>query len=212
MPFVKKYKFSSEQDRIIRETYEKYYSKGPVVRLSKMGAFVGYPKWQIQDRARLLGVSRRLRPWTVGEDKIVKLMAGNKPPFVIMNQLKVKGYHRSLVAVTARIFDLGLRAKADTFSIQALSVGFRTSDERIRLWISQGKMRALRSGDNGHYNVLPREVAYFIRFHTFELEKCKPDIPWIVSLLDEFPASEFDNDKWRERRDRYFTGDDTDEC
>lgn len=188
-----KYTWSEEQDQAIREIYKRHYFRGAIERLSRHPLFSGYPKAQIQNRAIEIGVSRELRRWTDEEEAVVAKYAGEVPVIRIQRILNSRGYTRSYIAVKGKIRTAHLRQKPDTYSLEEVAIGMRCSPEKVKRWITSGMLKAERDHPNagGYWRISPPDLVRFIRAHVFELEACMPDIPWLVSLIDEFRSTNY---------------------
>ncbi|MCK8604413.1 helix-turn-helix domain-containing protein [Desulfoferrobacter suflitae] len=183
-----KYVWTEEQDEAIRTTYKEHYYRGAITKLAAHPLFAGYPKWQIQLRSITIGVSRETKRWTQEEEALVTKHAGQATVSRIKQSLHSKGYIRSRTAIKGKIQSARLRQKPDTYSVSEVAVGFRCSRDKVVRWIKAGMLRAYKDqpGSLGHWRIKPIHLARFIRSHLFELEACMPDIPWLVSLIDEF--------------------------
>lgn len=183
-----KYTWSEEQDQAIREVYKKHYFRGALEKLTRHPLFIGYPKAQIQNRAIVIGVSRELKRWTDEEESVIAKYAGEVPITKIQRILKSRGHTRSFIAIKGKIRSAHLRQKPDTYSVEEVAVAMRCSSEKVKRWITAGMLKAEKDhpDGSGYWRIRPADLARFVRAHVFELEACMPDIPWLVSLIDEF--------------------------
>jgi hypothetical protein len=180
--------WSKDQDDLIIKFYGKH--KNAIVELKKHHEFFNFTTQMISTRARKLGVTRRTRViLTPEERRIIIKYAGDKSVKEIINfierQTGIKRGYNSIVSFID--YALKMSAKADRYSLNDLIIGFRTGPKKIKRWVREGKLIAYRDteGKGATYRFMPKDVAEFLLKHTFELEGCAVDLPWVLSLVLE---------------------------
>ncbi len=187
-------RYTPEMDDLIRE----YHGAGRRTRdLTNLPVFCGTTEKGIWARARRLGLSRARIPGPKAmckeEKDTILWMAETRSVAEIVNALKQKGYHRSYNTVAHFIRRSGRALRPDTYTQDAVSIGFKCCRKTIQRWIKKGLLKAhqpVMSGDQDRsrtpYRIRPIDIAEFIINHPFELEGRMVDIPWTIALVLEF--------------------------
>lgn len=138
----------------------------------------------IYNKAYTLGFSNN--NWSTEEVNIVESMAGRYTPKTICSVLKKKGFKRTVNAIDGLFDRMKWSRKIDEYSCREISIGFGCPWSKVVEWIITGHLKGEQNGKNKFYKIKPKDIANFIRKYPFEINYYKPDIPWVIALLDEF--------------------------
>ena len=174
--------WTKEEEEIIREAYRTNVPRDAMNKIVKL--IPGKKRCTVHAKACRMGVTSHF--WTQEEINLVESWVGTYKATSIAEMLRKRGYKRTehSIAHLCRIKKWSL--KRDIYSGREVALGLGCPWDRIMIWIKNGMLRAKQNGKEGHYEIKPEYVANFIRKYPYELDTYKPDIPWIVSLLDEF--------------------------
>lgn len=193
--------FSKAQDDLMREYYGKFVHAS--AELVKLPEFRGVDRGSISRRAARLGLARTRM--SEREKQLIQRYAGEKPIADIQRMIeRLTGTKRSYWTIVNYVnAKLGMSAKADTYSVDDLMIGFRVGRPKVLRWISKGVLRATRDkvAMGSPFRIAPIDVARFLVNHPFELEGVAVDVPWMVALLMEFKGQIKERISGREGRD-----------
>jgi hypothetical protein len=182
--------FTEEEDNVIRETYGK--QKHPIKYLCNFSSLADkYTRAQFQYRATTIGVASKPKrfPFTEKEVKLMTGAMGEKSVPEMVAMLKRAGFtNRNAKHVRMYIYRHGGGSvRSDRYSARELCSFFRCTTNQLKKWDKQKLLVPSGKYENDtKFFYKPMEVARFIRYHSFELENYRVDIPWLVSLFEEF--------------------------
>ena len=173
--------YTKEEDDIIKEVYRCNSQR-------KIGNILKHrlphrTRHSIYCRAFSLGVTGV--PWNKEEIELIQKSLDRFDLKSIQNMLKARGYNKTESSIKNFIYKQGWSRKLDVYSASEASIGLGVSWNRMNDWIKKGYLKAEKNG-GGIYKIKPNDIAQFIRQYPYEVNNGKPDIPWIVALLDEF--------------------------
>jgi hypothetical protein len=181
--------FSEDQIDLIIKIYGK--SSTPSRDLLAHPLFEGYTRWQVQNKAQGLGVTRTRRKLTDKEKEIINRLAGVKTVQEIIKAIRTAtGKNRNYYTISGYInrkLHRSVRLE-DNYTFKELKEGLRVSQSTIMRWVRQGKLKAHKdkAGPGNYWVFKPRYVAELLILHPFELEGCCVDWPWASSLILEY--------------------------
>jgi hypothetical protein len=179
--------FSEEENEIITRAYST--QKNPLqFLLNKTILGVTRRGYSIQQQASRLGVTRSKAygRYSAREKEIIVSRIGECSVSEIVRALKNQGFYRRADGIRRFIYLSGRpTARGDRYSQKDLLRIFKCSVRKIQKWNKMGVLRPVMK-DGAFYYYRPIDVAKFIRYHPFELESHHIDIPWLVSLFEEF--------------------------
>lgn len=196
---IRKYLFTSQIDNRIREIYFKRLvdkKMRAIPGIKALAMELGWPKWVINRRARILGLSRpREGPWSLKELAILERYA-HLTNEAIRRNLGESGFHRTATAIRFRVEHLRLRQNTPYHTASSVASCFGVDHHCITRWIHLGYLKAkprgtARTAEQGGDTLLfhEREIRRFIIDHPtqFDIRKC--DQVWIIDLLANGPAA-----------------------
>ena len=181
---VRKYFWTPERDAFIRRHYD------PKVRgrARDIAAALGVPKWAVNKRAGVLGLSRpKDVPWSPSD---IAYLEANFHRMATKHIAKKLG--RTVTAVKLKAKRLGYRKNGEGYNVrslaQALGVDAHWISDRILAGLITARTRATertvqQGGDS--YLITDQEVLSFLRKHTFEIDLRKVDQLWFLDLVHE---------------------------
>lgn len=181
-----KWKWTKEMDELIMETYNKTPHPFKILKKHPLICFI--PVTTIKKRAQKIGaVCTDFTRYSDEEKQLIIKHMELKKPREMIRILKKHGYNRTLASIRQFMCRNKLRAKTDTYSVRDVTEAFRVSDTTVVRWIRSGKLKIRSLNDtNQSYIIRPLNLAQFIVNHPFELESKRVDIPFMISLLQEF--------------------------
>lgn len=183
---TKKYVWTPERDAILRQHYDSTV-RGRVEQIARS---LGWPKWVIRKRARVLGLGS---PWPEGrsshvtwsEEQIRFLLehTGSRTPRWIAKRLG-----RSETSVILKIKRLGLSRRVDDgcYTLQQICEGFGVDHHLVERWIRRGWLDGRRMGtsrENDTWRFEPESVKAFICAHPTDFDIRKVDQCWFLDVL-----------------------------
>ena len=181
---VRKYIWTPERDDFIC----KHYDPKMEGRARDIAAALGVPKWVVNKRAGVLGLSRpKDVPWSPSD---IACLEANFHRLAIKQIAKELG--RTVTAVRLKAKRLGYRKNGEGYNLhslsQALGVDHHWVRDRIRAGLITARTRETertvqQGGDS--YLITDQEVLRFIREHTFEVDLRKVDQLWFLDLVHE---------------------------
>lgn len=133
----KKFFWTAEQDELIRTRYD-----SRTETITELARIFGVPRWAVQRRAGMLGVSRvKERPWSPKELTFLEAHYAKKSVFWISKKL-----HRSVTAVLMKKKRLGLRKTDDGYTLRMVCDGFGVDHHKVEYWIQQGWLKSRGRG------------------------------------------------------------------
>ena len=179
-----KYFWTPDLDALLRRHYDPSV-KG---RARNIAAHLGVPKWVVNRRAEVLGITRpRDIPWSPSD---VAYLEANYHRAHIKEIAKELG--RTVMAVKLKARRLGYRKNGEGYNTQSLSLALGVTSTWVSQRIRDGKINAGRrftertvqqNGDS--YLITDQDVFRFIREHTFEVDLRKVDQLWFLDLVHE---------------------------
>jgi len=202
-------RWTQEMEDLIRETYALHYpsrhrpqpSSAALDILSKHHLLNHIPRRIIAVRARRLGlIEPRERLWSKLEIELLTEMAGTWPVKTIWRKFRERDFNRSKTAIIVKMKRLGYSQRVDLYSGRDVATALGMDDKTcIKQIFEKGLVKYHRDGKRGPNNgyfIEPKHLASFIREYPHIVNRYKPDIPFMVALLDEFKASRV---QWTER-------------
>lgn len=177
--------FTDEENDIIINAYNKHAH--PIVFLinhSTMGSYRS--RDEIQRQASRLGLAKKKVKLNKREREIITKRIGDCSIIEICKALSNAGFKRGGATVREFIYRSGrTTVRGDRYSETDLKIFFKCHLKKIRDWEASGLLVPVAKVSN-HAYYRPIDVAKFIRYNPFELEGNHVDIPWLVSLFEEF--------------------------
>lgn len=185
----------------IRETYQSSGNTKELTQninvLMQLPEFVRTKRHSITYTAQRKGWSfpyKKRKRWAEEEDEFLKQRVGVYSVQQIMRMMRNRGYDRTIGSIARRINVLGYSYKKESYSLHDVQVSLGVNDRRVRQWIARGYLVAKkrepcllsREENSPVWDIMPANLAAFIRSHPEELSGLKPDMPWLISLLSEF--------------------------
>ena len=173
----RKYRFSEDDDRLIRRRYD-----SRTETIDELAALLRLPRWVIRRRAQTLGVARCKEPrWTEEEEQFLE---SGLPRLSVTAIAKKLG--RSTTAVALKAKRLGLRKRNGAFTARALAQGVGVDDHVVARWITSGLLTASHrhsERERDMHFISHAAVKQFVRAYPLEFDIRKVDQLWFVDLL-----------------------------
>ncbi len=179
-----KYFLTPDHDALLR----RYYDPNVRGRARDIAAHLGVPKWVVNRRAEVLGLTRpRNAPWSPSD---VAYLESNFHRVAIRQIAKELG--RTVAAVKLKAKRLGYRKNGEGYNGHSLSLALGVDPNWVSRRIRDGRINASKrftertvqqNGDS--YLITEQEVFRFIREHTFEVDLRKVDQLWFLDLVHE---------------------------
>jgi hypothetical protein len=186
----RKYVFSDEIDRRIREIYQSApdAKARPGIRL--LAKKVGMPHWALKKRARELGLARtKEKPWSDAELEILARYAWMSDERIRL-KLKQAGYLRTATAVHLKLQRMKFKQDGRFYSANSLANALGIDNHVVSRWIRSGHLKAqLRGTARGEaqhgdtYLIHEKDVRSFILEHPAEINLRKVDQLWFLDLI-----------------------------
>ena len=180
----RKYFWTSENDAFIR----RHYNPNVRGRARDIAAALGVPKWAVNKRAGVLGLSRpKDVPWSPSD---IAYLEANFHRLAIKRIAKELG--RTVTAVKLKAKRLGYRKNGEGYNVHSLSQALGVDPHWVSDRIRDGKINAgtrstertpQQGGDS--YLITDQEVLRFVRKHTLEIDLGKVDRLWFLDLVHE---------------------------
>jgi hypothetical protein len=181
--------FSEMEDNTLRHAYGTKVH--PIKYLRKFSSLAKFTEAQLKYRATTIGITRKghRRPFCEREIQLMEKAIGEKSVPEMIDMLHRAGFkYRTAKHVRSYIYrNGGGSVRSDRFSSRELCSFFRCTSSQLRKWEKENILVPSGKYDNDtKFFYKPLEVARFVRHHSFELENYRVDIPWLISLLEEF--------------------------
>lgn len=182
-PKPKKYVWTDERDRQVRERYDSRVRN----RAAAIASSLGCPTWVIKKRAQVLGLSTPWpadrRDWTPDEERVLEDHAGRRHVNWLSKKLK-----RSLSSVVLKLKRIGLsRRVRDGYTLRDLEECFGCDHHVIERWVREGKLQVKRRNPEAEsrspWFVSDRAVLAFVRQHPLDFRLDKVDQHWFLDLV-----------------------------
>ncbi len=190
----RKYFHSPESDEIIRQAYHLYRMFGNRMRLVDIRKELGWPKYAIAQRARVLGLARTKElPWTEAEEQILEQWSHLALARIAM-KFRSLGYQRSETAINLKIKRLHIREKAGANGYTALQIAeaLGIDGHKVTRWIKRGLLRAERRGTHrtelqggDHWLIERAEMRRFLLHSPDEWELEGAEKYWLIDILSK---------------------------
>ena len=177
-----KWRWDADIDRFLGQHYD------PTVRgrSDAIAAKLGVPRWAVNRRAAVLGLSRpKDRPWTPEEVEYLERNYHRSSVKVVARRLA-----RSVTATRLKAKRLGLRKHGEGYTACSLAQALGVDPHWVLCRIRAGKLNAThrnseRTPSQGGDSWLITEAAVvaFIRSCPYELDLRKVDQLWFMDLL-----------------------------
>lgn len=183
MPAHRKYNFTPEVHKKIKETYETATGRGEIERLAKQ---IRIPRCLVTRYARRNGLTKTVNiPWTEEEIKILKLNARYHYK-IIQDELKKKGYTRSEIAIKFKLTNTRFLQNLKGQSATQLAECFGVGPKVVLTWIEKGYLKAERRGTgrdkNDNYYITNYYIKKFIQECVDIIDLRKVDKWWFIDL------------------------------
>jgi hypothetical protein len=179
------HEFTRERKDAIRESF----SKGKTIRwmILHHPKFTNVPRQQIYEWAAELGIplQETFGRWETWEEEVLKNNAETKSAHQIHEILKRKGGKRTLLSVQRKMSRESLTNIRDVYSAQDVAAVVRCPNERVQHWLSCGELVGHKEVSN-RWTIKPIDLAVFIRDYAEAVNQYRVDIPFLISLMDEF--------------------------
>jgi hypothetical protein len=141
--------WTPEEDAKLREIYST--SSNRDIGRKAREAFPNRPRWSIKRRAAVIGAAtvRRKEPrWTPEEDAFLNENAWMTPERIGV-LFRRRGFNRTITAISVRMKRFRVRAGIDGMTATGLAELLDVDIHLVSKWISNGWLRAERSGTTG---------------------------------------------------------------
>lgn len=186
------YHWTPEKDQALRELLSPEKRRAHRRALGRLkdliGARLGFPGWEVQRRASLLGlVDPRpdWKPWTDEEDqRIIAWASRGRTPHWISQQCG-----RTLASITLRLKRLkfSIRAGREYYTSRDLAECFGVDSHAVTRWINNGLLQAKRRrpGDsvNNQWIITHTDVLRFVHQHRTAFKLNRVDQVWFLDLV-----------------------------
>jgi hypothetical protein len=176
----RKYFFTDEMDREIREAWMKARTKKQLTAaITLLEKKIGFDRDAIRRRATSMGLNyTRMRPWAQAELDFLRDHAGERSNWWIARKLK-----RSMCAVRVRASLLGVSVQVhDGYSRAQISQLLGVQHQTVRRWIDNGWLIVTPTS-----NTVPESsIERFIHHHPEQYDLRRVDQVWFKSIA--FPA------------------------
>jgi len=173
----KKYFFSEEADRLLRERYD-----SRTETIDCLARALGSPRWAIKRRAQVLGLAwTKEKPWSENE---VGYLEANLHRLSILTL--AKRLRRSPTAIALKAKRLGLKKSGEGYTAQSLAEALGIDGHKVARWVRLGLMKAARrqtEREADMYLITDRAVRDFLVRHPRELNLRRADPVWLVDVL-----------------------------
>jgi hypothetical protein len=183
---------TAANDEIVRQAYRAYREQKSRTAIQAAAQQLGCPRWQINKRARSLGLARiKEQVWSTAELAILERWAWCSDE-VIARKLRAAEWVRTATAVHLKLKRLQLKAGIDGYSLRQLCEAFGLDHHQIRQWIKAGWLRGSRrqtarteqqGGDMWYFP--HRAVQQFALAHPDEIDLCKVEKWWFLDLITD---------------------------
>ena len=188
----RKYCFTPAMDEEIRRAYHLYIEYNNRKAISGCARNFRYPKWVINRRAGILGLTRTKEPeWSKEEVRVVEKWQ-HLTDAAIQRKLKAKGLQRSINAVRRKVQRLRIKQNRDGYSAQSLAGAFGVNSHKVIYWINHKMLIAsrrgtARSGSQGGdtYWITHADVREFVLTHPDEVDLRKVEKWWFLDLVTD---------------------------
>lgn len=183
-----------EREELLRACYGQAQNRPELSRsISELMAhplFQGFPRYVLSNWAVKLNLIRTPQNtvWSDEEKSLLEKLAGDLTHHQIHRRFKKEGFKRSLGAITTRIYRYRRSRKGDVLSIVEVADVLGCTWDRAKIWVKEGKLKPHHANGHGIF-VRPHALARFIREYPDEVGRGRPDIPFLVALLDEFRST-----------------------
>lgn len=186
----RKYHFTPTVDEEIRRAYHLFLDYNNRTAISACARKLQVPRWAINRRAAVLGLSRIKEPeWNAAETTILERW-GHLTDAVIQRRLKAEGFHRSINAVHLKMKRLHIRQNLDGYSANGLAVAFGVDGHKVTYWINRQMLKATRRGTartesqgGDTYWITHKAVREFVLKHPDEIDLRKVEKWWFLDLV-----------------------------
>ena len=188
-----KYLFTAEIDDWIRQIYwkrgvDKRSHRIPGIR--KLARELHWPKWVINRRARILGLTRPRGPeWSDQEVSILEKYA-HLTNEGVQKKLHEAGFHRTITAIRFRIQHLRLRKNGPFYTASSVAECFGVDHHCVTRWIRMGYLKSnqrgtVRTKQQGGDTLLihEKDIRKFMINHPTQFDMRKCDQLWLIDLL-----------------------------
>lgn len=175
----KKYRWTPEQDALLRAQYDG--RKGCGIRLSRS---IGYPRRVVVERAQVLGLGfprKHVRAWTPEEDDFLETHCGEWTVHKMARHLK-----RTRLSVAARVKRLRLSAMIHSgYTLESLKACFNVCCHVVTKWIDKRMLRGKRryNCDANAWHFTDDDVLRFIRNYPNAFKLARVDQTWFIDLV-----------------------------
>jgi len=182
-------KWTEEEKQKIIDVYRQFPARKVGFALKK--ALPNKTKDAIYQMAFSLGVTNQY--WSKEEIDLVESWAGRYKQSSISRMLKTRGFNKTENAVKGLFEKMKWSRKLDVYTCNEVAIGLGCSWKNVLQWINKGYLKSEQKGVNKYHEIKPKDISLFIKTYPYEINNYKPDIPWLVALLDEFKKGENGN-------------------
>lgn len=183
---ARKYFYNEQTDQIVRDAYIRMRRHNDTTALRKAAARLGWPKHQIKERARELGVTQPRGPnWTAAEMNLLERLSWMSD-IRLEKKMREAGFCRSANAVRQMKLKLAIggEGNGEWYTVNHLAKAFGIDHHKVAGWIKRGMLRAtVMSEDKHHSRILHRDVRQFVRKYPDEYDLAKVQKHWFVDML-----------------------------
>jgi hypothetical protein len=186
-----KYVFTDQIDQLIREIYvnRRDAKTRPGIRL--LANRVGMPHWELQKRARELGLTRTKElPWSEPELGILARYAWMSDERIRLKQ-KAAGYSRTVTGIHLKLKRMRFKHDSSFYSAYSLAQALGIDSHAVTRWIKSGHLKAKFRGtargpqQNGDsYLIQEKDVRGFILEYPTEIDLRKVDQIWLLDYVE----------------------------
>lgn len=182
----RKYILSPERKKAILQAHKKGMTG---VDLSKTDLFTSIPSKIINQWFRELGLGRGkggVNSWTKEEEEMLIKLIEKYSIRTISKKMRKAGFCRSNKSIEKKLKRMKIETKPDIYNAAEVAEIFRCGETTVIRWIRSGKLKGKQETKGGTWYIFPKDIAHFIRSYPFLVDEFRPDIPFLVAILDEY--------------------------
>jgi hypothetical protein len=177
-------------DDSIRKIYQTHPQARTKPGVTELAERLGWPKWAVCRRARMLGVARiKEQPWSEDELAILERCAWMSDDRLSV-KLKEAGFTRSKVAIHLKLKRMRFKKNTPYYSATGLALAFGIDSHAVTRWIKNNQLRGQRretarteSQGGDMYLIHENDVRRFCRENPMEFDLRKVDQVWFMDLI-----------------------------
>lgn len=183
---ARKYFYTEQTDQIVSDAYIRMRRHNDTTALRKAAMRLGWPKHQIKERARELGLTQPRGPnWSDSEVKIIEQWAWMSD-LRLSKKLHKAGFPRSASAVRQMKYKLAIGSEGNGlwYTTAQLARGFGIDYHKVEGWIRRGLLKAIvHSHDKTHSRILQGAIRRFALTYPDEYDLAKVHKHWFLEMI-----------------------------